>query len=35
MQHSDVLAASGAQMALTGRTLEAYLGYVPNVVVLL
>lgn len=31
MQHSDALAASEAQMYLTGRTLEAYLGYLPSV----
>lgn len=35
MQRSDVLGASGAQTALTGRTLEACLGYLPSVVVLL
>lgn len=35
MQHSNVLAASEAQRALTGRTLEAYLGYLPSVTVLL
>lgn len=35
MQHSSVLAASEAQRALAGRTIEAYLGYLPSVMVLL